>query len=1159
MKRSHSLPRTDFLPRGLPRLLRHSQAGRAAAALVLAGSCLGWAAPAAALDDPTAALTPELAAQLSQGANRPVIVLLKNALTGADAERDQAPVMNELHQVNAQRIKAFRAVNSLAAMVSDGEIERLKANPSVAQVIPDVLIHRKPGATSAKAASSVAPISAPSGTSLVPYVIPGACGPKGTPLLDPEALQTTNTASYDPQAHTARQLGFTGAGVRVAYIADGVDPNNVNFIRRDGTSVFFDYEDFTGDGPGQLTSGDEAFLDANSIAGQGLVTYDVSAFGAQPDPGACNIRIEGMAPGASVLGLDVFGTYEDTTESNFLQAIEYAINAHVDVLNESFGSNPFPDVTSIDVTKQFNDAAVAAGITVTVSSGDAGSTSTIGSPATDPKVISVGGSTAFRFYAQTNYAAARYFATSGWLDDNISSLSSGGFSETGSTVDLVAPGDLGFASCDASQLFDGCTNFLGQPSIIEESGGTSQSAPLTAGAAALVIEAYRKSHHGSSPSPALVKQILTSTATDLGTPATEQGAGLVNSYRAVLLAQSIDAEGHSLSVKATSGQTLLLSQNQLHAVGSPGTSASWTVTVTNPSAAGQLVTAIGETFGPEEHQQHGTVTLNDDTSLQFANYSGVQNNYAVINFTVPKGADRLNASIAYPGNPANGNNSRVRLILIDPLGRFAAHSLPQGVGNYGNVDVREPVAGLWTGVIFGDVAAKNGTNGTVPWQVSTQRLVPFGEVSPASFYLEAGQSRAVLVKATTPQTPGDAAGSIVISASGDGADPFVGIEHNAIPVTLRSLVNLDLGGEFNGVLTGGNGRPPGQGQVNYYEFQVGPGHQSITANVSLTSDSGDPVGTYLISPDGDALGFGENSLNGTNTDALTAYTLNPKPGTWTLVVDFAEPVVGDEIAQAFVGNIQLDAVNASAPRLPKGQRELLTAGVPVTVPVRITNNGWAPQAFFIDARLDVPVSATLASQSPPGSPQGYALPLGSTSDTSAPLWLVPTQTSRVEAAATATLPVEFDFGPDQGDPDLFGAPTSASTAAGSFAPRGGAVQAGFWYASPDEIGPYPNGAVPGFANMTLTAKTLAFDPAVSSPTGDLWLAALDPTAFGSFAPVTLDPGQSTVVDVTITPAGPSGTLVRGTLYVDTFIGGVPPYFQLSGDEMFSIPYAYTIR
>jgi len=47
--------------------------------------------------------------------------------------------------------------------------------------------------------------------------------------------------------------------------------------------------------------------------------------------------------------------------------------------------------------------------------------------------------------------------------------------------------------------------------------------------------------------------------------------------------------------------------------------------------------------------------------------------------------------------------------------------------------------------------------------------------------------------------------------------------------------------------------------------------------------------------------------------------------------------------------------------------------------------------------------------------------------------------------------------------------------------------------------------------------------------------------------------------VTITPSGASGTTVHGALYVDDYVSGVPPYGQFTGDELASLPYAYTIR
>ncbi len=66
--------------------------------------------------------------------------------------------------------------------------------------------------------------------------------------LEPQALQAIHAASQNPNAKTAQSLGITGAGVTVAFIADGLDINNADFIRPDGSPVFVDYKDFSGEG-----------------------------------------------------------------------------------------------------------------------------------------------------------------------------------------------------------------------------------------------------------------------------------------------------------------------------------------------------------------------------------------------------------------------------------------------------------------------------------------------------------------------------------------------------------------------------------------------------------------------------------------------------------------------------------------------------------------------------------------------------------------------------------------------------------------------------------------------------------------------------------------------------------------------------------------------
>ena len=177
-------------------------------------------------------------------------------------------------------------------------------------------------------------------------------------------------------------------------------------------------------------------------------------------------------------------------------------------------------------------------------------------------------------------------------------------------------------------------------------------------------------------------------------------------------------------------------------------------------------------------------------------------------------------------------------------------------------------------MIFGIGSANGGTAGVIPWRVATQRFVPFASVFPSRLLLRPGQSRTVTVSATTPSSPGDASGSIVLRSDfGLGGS-------TSIPVTLRSLVQVasHRPGSFSGVLTGGNGRANGKGQQQYYEFNVPAGVRDISADVSIANDPTDPVGAYLIAPDGEALGYGQNSLNGTALTTLTANTLNPVPG-----------------------------------------------------------------------------------------------------------------------------------------------------------------------------------------------------------------------------------------------------------------------------------------
>jgi hypothetical protein len=88
-------------------------------------------------------------------------------------------------------------------------------------------------------------------------------------------------------------------------------------------------------------------------------------------------------------------------------------------------------------------------------------------------------------------------------------------------------------------------------------------------------------------------------------------------------------------------------------------------------------------------------------------------------------------------------------------------------------------------------------------------------------------------------------------------------------------------------------------------------------------------------------------------------------------------------------------------------------------------------------------------------------------------------------------------------------------------------------------------------NLAVVANANPFDSAMRSTTGDVWVQSVDASA--PYSPLTLDPGQTGTITLTITPNAPKGTVVHGFIGVDTL-----NLATASGDELINIPYSYTV-
>jgi hypothetical protein len=134
-----------------------------------------------------------------------------------------------------------------------------------------------------------------------------------------------------------------------------------------------------------------------------------------------------------------------------------------------------------------------------------------------------------------------------------------------------------------------------------------------------------------------------------------------------------------------------------------------------------------------------------------------------------------------------------------------------------------------------------------------------------------------------------------------------------------------------------------------------------------------------------------------------------------------------------------------------------------------------------------------------------------------------------------------------GDPDVLGVSSGNNSVAALAAPE---VAPGFFFALPEATGPFNSGTT-GTVNLAAVANTNPFDSAVTSTSGDVWAQSVNASA--PYSPVTLAPGQTGTITLTITPNAAKGTVVRGFIGLDTLNLGT-----ISGDELVNIPYSYTV-
>jgi hypothetical protein len=860
-----------------------------------------WLPPAAAASGGATPLAPVLGRASSGGA---VIVVLKDqhanlnlrtqaAQRTAAAFADQRSIVSSIKASGGTGVTQLVAPNAVAAHVSAAEVSRLRRDPAVAEIVPDVSVDMQPpgsGLSPLTSAAAAPRRSAAAKPTTCPF---NPAGPSH-PLQEPEAVADVHASDGNPSAADMANSIATGKGVIIAN--DGMNElaGNPNFTRANGTHVIIDAPNYkANDGNA------ESYGDASSMAAQGTVIYQYAkALPYSPVPPGCTFYIKGDAPGASLVDLTEIDT-PILPLSKVIAGIDRVVaKVHADVISESFGLNSVPPNSFGNLLAQADEAAVEAGVTVVESSGDSGASGTVIAASDDPLVIAAGAVDNFRLVAMNDGYPS-------YVSNQMAALSSGGTAPTDKLVNLVAPGWYGGeAACADNQ--GGCP-----PNYPTEAmRGTSEAAPLIAGGAADVIQAYRDTHHGVSPTPEVVQYILTSTATDLDNPADQQGAGLLNVYAAVKAAQQMPGTTDTAGPGDSPG--LVVSPWQLDLAGSGGSVSDQSVSVYNTNLQQTTVAGTYRWIGPE-HQIGQVVTEpisapSPGTPIPPEGATAAKS----ITFSVPPGLDLLDGDMIWP-DPTNSNILQVQLFnpqgaLIqesydDPYGNHDyGPSNDGGVPNIQHITVSDPEPGTWTARFLWsglDVDPAQGPEppgtyrGPMHFKVSGQDYLTSPAFAPVTI---PGHSTVTIpLSIAMPRQPGDYPESVQFSAS-DGAQ-------TSLPVARRTFIPSN-GGPFQTLITSTVGRDVGQ--ISTYEVTVPTGRRYLNVKFHTADASADNGFTfYLVNPSGHlvATDTTPKTVGGKPVATADLYALDPVPGTWQIDVVLDLTVSGKEFAQTVYGSL----------------------------------------------------------------------------------------------------------------------------------------------------------------------------------------------------------------------------------------------------------------